>query len=155
MRWDRRLIVNNGLISGYGGLVSGVGITNNAQLAENGGNLTIAAGSAGMTNSGTIALQAGYQLRLSGSTLANAGTIDLNSATLAGSGLLNNTSGNVAGPGTITAAFQNAGGMRRESERLDQHQPFTNNGSIQLAGFGANLTGGSIANTRSIQPAYR
>ena len=59
-----------------------------------------------MTNAGTVALQLGYQLRLSGSTLTNTGTIDLNSSTLAGSGLLNSTSGTIAGPGTITAPFE-------------------------------------------------
>ena len=55
-------IVNNGLITGYGGLTSGVGITNNTQITQSGGNLAILAGAIGMTNLGTISLESGYQL---------------------------------------------------------------------------------------------
>ena len=145
-------IINNGLINGYGFLTSGVGITNNSQITQSGGNSTISAGTAGMINAGTIFLVSGYQLRLSGSTLTNSGAIDLNSSTIAGSGLLNNTAGNVVGPGTITAPFQNAGGMLTlPAGNTNITQPFVNTGTIQLADFAAELTGGSIANQGSIQ----
>lgn len=144
-------IVNNGLLSGYGALTSGVGITNSGQITVSGGNLTIVAGAAGMTNAGTVAMALGYQLRLSGSTLANTGTIDLNSSTLAGSGLLNNTSGTVAGPGTITAPFANSGSVISSQQgTIDITQAFVNSGGIQLAGLTAVVTGGAITNSGSI-----
>ncbi len=145
-------IVNNGLITGYGGLTSGVGITNNTQITQNGGNLAILAGAGGMTNNGTISLESGYQLGLSGCTLANQGTVKLNSAIVTGSGLLNNAGGNIEGPGTISVAFENAGGILSVPLGTTYiTQPFQNSGSIQLWGFTADLTGGSIANSGSIQ----
>ena len=113
-------IINDGLITGYGGLTGGVGVTNNAQIVQNAGNLTISAGTAGMANASTISLQSGYQLRLSGSTLANTGTIDLNSSTVASSGLLNNVFGNVVGPGNRRHAVPK---LRRRVDRAQrQHQ---------------------------------
>ena len=133
-------------------ITSGVGITNSGQITVSGGNLTIAAGTAGMTNAGTVALQLGYRLRLSGSTLTNTGTIDLNSSTLAGSGLLNSTSGTIAGPGTITAPFANSGGVISSQQgTINITQAFVNSGGIQLAGLTAVVTGGSIANSGSIE----
>ena len=145
-------IINNGLISGYGGLTSGVGITNNAQITQSGGNLTIFAGAAGMTNLGTISLESGYQLTLSGSALINLGTVNLNSSIVAGSGLLINAGGNVEGPGTISAAFENSVGMLSVPPGTTNiKQPFQNSGSIQLWGLTADLTGGSIANSGSIE----
>ena len=146
-------IVNNGLIIGYGGLSSGVGIINNAQITQSGGVLTISAGTSNMTNAGTIALVSGFQLRLTSGTLTNqGGTIDLNSSTLAGAGMLNNAGGNVAGPGTITASFQNSNGILSVPLGVTNiTQPFINAGSIQLSGFTADLSGGSIANTGSIE----
>ena len=47
-----------------------------------------------MTNLGTISLESGYQLTLSGSALTNLGTVNLNSSIVAGSGLLNDAGGN-------------------------------------------------------------
>ncbi len=144
-------IVNNGAINGYGALSSGVGITNNAQIGQYSGNLTISAGTGGMTNVGTISLQSGFQCRLSSGTLANLGTINLYSSTIAGTGLLDNTAGNIAGPGTIIAPFINPGGLvSLPYGTLNITQPFANAGSIQLS-VGTSLSGGSIANTGSIQ----
>ena len=144
-------IVNNGLITGYGGLASGVGIINNVQISPSGGILVISAGTAGMTNNGTITLASGSQLRLSGSTLTNLGTVNLNSSTVGGSGLLNNTSGNVLGPGTIIVPFQNAGLLIVPAGNTNITQPFVNTGTIELTDFAAGLTGGSIANAYQIQ----
>ena len=144
-------IVNNGLITGYGVLSSGVGITNNGQIAPSGGVLVIA-GASTASNLGTMSLASGYQLRLSGSTLANLGTLNLDSSTVAGSGLLNNSGGNIAGPGTITVPFVNSSGILSVPQgTMNITQPFQNSGSIQLSGFTADLTGGSIANSGSIQ----
>jgi autotransporter-associated beta strand protein len=145
-------IVNNGVITGYGNLTSGVGINNNSQITQSGGNLTISAGTSDLVNNGAISLQSGFQFRLSGSTFTNAGTVNLNSSTIAGSGLMNNSSGNVFGPGTITAPFWNSGGILSVPVGTTNIvQPFVNSSSIQLSGFTANLTGGSIANSGSIQ----
>ena len=145
-------IVNNGLISGYGALTSGVGIINNAQITQSGGVLTISAGTSSMTNAGTITMVSGYQLRLSSGTLYNQNTIDLNSSTLAGSGLLNNTTGEIVGPGTITAPFVNSGGVLSvPAGGTNITSAFVNSGAIQLDGFTAVLTGGSITNTNTIQ----
>ena len=144
-------IVNNGLITGYGALSSGVGIINNVQISPSGGILVISAGTAGMTNNGTITLASGSQLRLSGSTLTNLGTVNLNSSTVGGSGLLNNTSGNVSGPGTIIVPFQNAALLTVPAGNTNITQPFVNTGTIELTDFAAELTGGSIANSYQIQ----
>ncbi len=146
-------IVNNGLITGYGFLASGVGITNNAQITVSGGNLIISAGTASMANAGAISLVSGYQLRLTSGTLLNSGNIYLNSSTVAGSGLVDNTTGVVTGPGTITAPFQNFGELNLPDGPVNITQPFTNSGLIVLGGAGANMTGGSVANTGSIQGA--
>ena len=97
-------------------------------------------------------MQPGYQLRLSGSTLNNKGTLNLNSATIAGSGLLNNKSGNLSGPGTITSAFLNVKASSRcPWGPLSIMQDFTNSGVIQLSGFTADLDGGQFNNTGSIR----
>ncbi len=146
-------ILNNGLITGYGGLTSGVGITNNAQIIQSGGNLAISTAPSTMVNAGVISLVSGYQLRLTSGTLLNSGNINLNSSTIAGSGLVDNASGVVIGPGTITAPFQNSGELNIPAGPVNVTQPFTNSGLIVLGGAGANLTGGSIANTGSIQGA--
>ncbi len=104
-----------------------------------------------MTNNGTITLASGSQLRLSGSTLTNLGTVNLNSSTVGGSGLLNNTSGNVSGPGTIIVPFQNAALLTVPAGNTNITQPFVNTGTIELTDFAAELTGGSIANSYQIQ----
>ena len=97
-------------------------------------------------------MQPGYQLRLSGSTLNNKGTLNLNSATIAGSGLLNNKSGNLSGPGTITSAFLNSQGVVSVPVGTTEIvQDFTNSGVIQLSGFTADLDGGQITNSGSIR----
>ena len=145
-------IVNNNLITGYGVLTSGVGIVNNAQITMSGGNLTIA-GNSTASNFGTIALQSGYQLRLSGSTLNNFGYINLNSSVIAGSGLLNNTGGVVSGPGTITVPFANSAGgvLSVPAGATTLASPLVNSGQIQLAALNGVLTGGSIANPGVIE----
>jgi fibronectin-binding autotransporter adhesin len=141
------------VISGYGALTSGAGIINNSQIVQSGGILTISAGSVAAVNAGTITLTPGYALRLSSGTLSNqGGTIELNSSTLAGSGLLNVVSGSIVGPGTITAFLQISGGILSVPPGTTNiTQPFANTGSIQLSGFTADLAGGSIANSGSIQ----
>ena len=146
-------ILNNGLITGYGFLTSGVGITNNAEIIQSSGNLTISTGTSTMTNAEAISLVAGYQLRLTSGTLLNSGNIYLSSSTIAGSGLVDNTTGVVIGPGTITAPFLNSFELNLPGGPVNITQPFTNSGLIVLGGASANLTGGTIANTGSIQGA--
>jgi hypothetical protein len=129
-----------------------VGITNNirGQITVSGGSLTIA-GTSTTSNLGTISLQSGCQLQLSGSTLANAGSINLNSSTIAGSGLLNNTSGNVSGPGTILVPFANPGGsLSVPLGTTTVAATFSNSGAILIGGVGANLAGGPITNYGTI-----
>ena len=144
-------IVNNGIITGYGVLTSGVGITNNNQINVSGGALVIA-GTSTASNLATISLESRYLFSLGGSTLTNLGTVNLNPSMISGNGLLNNTGGNVEGPGTIGVAFQNSGGVLSVPVGATSiTQPCVNSGVIQLAGFTADLTGGSIANSGSIQ----
>jgi hypothetical protein len=146
-------IVNNGLISGYGALSSGVGIINNSQISPIGGILTISTGTSNMGNAGTITLVSGGPLHLTSGTLLNTGNIYLSSSTVGGSGLVDNTTGVVTGPGTITAPFQNSGEINLPAGATNITPPFTNSGLIVLGGAGASITGGSIANTGSIQGA--
>jgi hypothetical protein len=146
-------IVNNGLITGYGFLTSGAGITNNLEIAPIGGVLTISAGTGGMINNGTITLTPSYQLSLSGGTLTNLGNINLNSSTFAGSGLLNNTTGVVSGPGTIAIPFANllGGVLSVPAGATTLASPLVNAGQIQVAAVSGVLTGGSIANLDLIE----
>ena len=67
-------------------MTSGVGITNNAQIVQSGGNLTISTGTSTMISGGAISLVSGFQLRLTSGTLLNSGNIYLNLSTVAGSG---------------------------------------------------------------------
>ena len=120
-----------------------MGINNNAQIIQSGGNLTIVGGTAGATNNGTIMLAQGYQFVLSGSTLTNPQSINLNSGMVYGSGILNNASGNISGPGTISTPFQNSGGILSIPQGTTSIvQAFANYGSIQLNGVSADLSGG-------------
>jgi fibronectin-binding autotransporter adhesin len=144
-------IVNNGLISGYGALTSGAGITNNGQIMQSGGNLAISAGTAGAVNNGIISLAEGYQFLLSGSTLENTQSINLDSGMFSGTGTLNNSSGTVSGPGTISMPFLNSGTLSVPQGTTSITRPFTNAGVIQLIGFGASLSSGQIANLGEIQ----
>ena len=93
------------------------------------------------SNLGTISFATGYQLQLSGSTLANLGTINLDSSTIAGapsgSGLWINTGGNINGPGAITVPCVNYGGILSVPlGTTNIVQPFQNSGSIQLSRLG-------------------
>lgn len=143
-------VVNNGLISGTGIIGGTGGFTNNAQLTVSGGNLTLAKTGAN-ANAGNVAVPAGLQLRFTGGTLANTGTVDLAGGVVAGTATLsNNAGGAVSGRGTISAPFANAGTLRAVGGTMNVTGAFTNSGVIRLDD-GAGLAGGAITNTGRIQ----
>ncbi len=144
-------VVNNGLISGYGTIGGTGGFTNNAQLTVSGGNLTLAKAGANV-NAGNVAVPAGLQLRLTGGTLANTGTVDLAGGGVAGTATLsNNAGGAVTGRGTISAPLANAGGtLRAVGGTMTVTNAFANSGVIRLDDA-AGLAGGAITNTGRIQ----
>jgi fibronectin-binding autotransporter adhesin len=144
-------VVNNGLIAGTGTIGGTGGLTNNAQLTVSGGNLTLANAGAN-ANAGNVEVAAGLQLRLTGGTLANTGTVDLAGGGVAGTATLsNNAGGIVSGRGLISAPFTNAGGtLRAVGGTMNVTSAFTNSGVIRLDDA-AGLAGGAITNTGLIQ----
>jgi autotransporter-associated beta strand protein len=146
-------VMNNGLISGYGTIGGTGGFTNNAQLTVSGGNISLANVGAN-ANAGNVSVPAGLQLRLTGNTLANTGTIDLAGGIVAGTATLsNNAGGAVSGSGTISAPFANAGGtLRVVGGTMNVTSAFANSGEIFLGGGLATLGGaGAITNTGLIR----
>ncbi len=146
-------VVNGGLISGTGTIDGTGGFTNDGQFTLSGGNITLAKGGAN-SNAGNIEVPSGLQLRLTGGTLANTGTIDLEGGIVAGTATLNNSAGGIiSGHGTISSPFgNNAGSLVVESGTLNIPQAFANSGEIVLSGGAAALNGaGAISNTGVIR----
>jgi autotransporter-associated beta strand protein len=144
---------NGGLISGFGRLAGGGTFVNNAQVTVSGGNLTLAS-ALGTDNYGTIDIEAGRQLIVSGSTIGNAGAVNLNGSTVTGGlAFINLAGGTVAGHGTVASPFFNAGGLLMpDGGALSVAGGFPNSGEILLAGGAAALTGaGGIDNTGLIR----
>jgi fibronectin-binding autotransporter adhesin len=151
----------DGLIDGTGPLTNSGFLIGSGEIGGSGGftNTGLFAGSSGfeISNSGANAnygnLIVTNQLRLTGGSFSNGGTLDLGSGTVFGGATLTNTyGGTIVGRGTILNAFSNPGGVvLLESGTTNISQAFFNDGLIQLTGFSANLTGGTISNAGTIQ----
>ncbi|MDH3458035.1 MAG: PEP-CTERM sorting domain-containing protein, partial [Gemmatimonadota bacterium] len=151
----------DGLIDGTGPLSNSGFLIGSGEIGGSGGftNTGLLAGSSGfeISNSGANAnygnLIVSNQLRLTGGSFSNGGTLDLGSGTVFGGATLTNTfGGTIVGRGTILNAFSNPGGVvLLESGTTNISQAFFNDGLIQLTGFSANLTGGTISNAGTIQ----
>ncbi len=145
-------LVNNSSLSGFGTIGGSGGFTNHALWTLSGGNLNL--DNTGVNaNFGNLDLASGQQLRLNGGPLFNGGSINLNSGIITGTATLTNgAGGTLAGRGTIACPFNNAGGMvLLDSGTLNISQNFSSSGTIQLTSAAANLAGGAIANTGTIQ----
>ncbi len=142
--------INNTLLSGNG-FIATANVTNNSQLTQSGGDLTLSS-STSLTNAGTMTLAPGLQLQLTGATLANHGVIYLNSANINGSAQVNNFSDALlSGPGNINVAFTNAGTLL-VPDGITKVGSFTNTGVIELAANAATLASpGTITNSATIQ----
>jgi hypothetical protein len=146
-------LINNASLTGYGTISGSSGFTNNSLFSQGSGNLTL--GNTGVNeNYGSMSLAPGRIFTLdSGATLFNRGTLALNQVNLNGNGALENPYGGViSGPGTIGSYFNNSGGvMAVGSGTTNIIKPFGNSGLIQLTNFTANLTGGELTNSGTIQ----
>jgi hypothetical protein len=145
-------LANNASLSGGGTIAGSAGFVNNALVTVSGGNLTLANTGANVNNA-DIDLAAGLQLRLTGAALTNAGGLSLNTGVVAGTAqLVDGPGGSVTGRGSITSPFNNAGGeVLLDSGTLDIAQPFSNTGTIELTALAANLVGGTITSSGTIQ----
>lgn len=146
-------LVNNAYLSGYGTIAGSGGFTNYGFVTQSGGTLTLNNTGAN-ANYGNLDLVSGKLLSLgSGATLANQGTLNLNSAIITGAGTLNNTFGGIiSGKGTIASNFANNGGVLVvEGGTTNITKAFSNSGLIQLTNFSANLAGGTLTNSGTIQ----
>ncbi|HEV2971346.1 MAG TPA: autotransporter-associated beta strand repeat-containing protein [Pirellulales bacterium] len=135
--------------------LGGPGLDNEGTLTMAGGTLNLStSGGAANVNRGTFNLSATVPFNLNGATLTNAGALNLNGGTLSGaSGLLTNgAGGTISGPGTISSGFSNAGGgVVLSSGAMNISQPFSNTSLIEMNGIAANLAGGAITNSGTIQ----
>jgi hypothetical protein len=139
-------ILNNGTLFGYGTL-AGTGFTNNAVFTQSGGDFYLAT-TGSIVNSGAMNLAAGKQLVLSGTSLVNAGTINVAGAQVTGgNALVNSYAGVVTGPGMIAAPFTNNGSIVVLAGSLNVVQPWANAGSVQVIASGASLGGGAMVNS--------
>ncbi len=154
-------LINNGQIAGGGNIGGTGGFTNNGLLTQTigsggyttSGNLTIS-NTGTNTNAGTILMANGYVFTLSGSALSNTGTVNLNGGTVTGPATLTNAAGGVVqGSGLISTAFANNAGATLLLQAGTTHisNGFANAGTVLLNGVTANLTGGPITNTGTIQ----
>jgi hypothetical protein len=146
-------LTNNASLTGYGTIAGSGGFRNNAFFSQDGGNFTLSNTGAN-ENYGTMDLAQGRLFTLGdGATLTNRGTLNLNQAIFSGDGALENASGGViTGPGIISSSFTNAGGVLTvPSGTTSITQPFSNSGLIQLTSFTANLSGGDLTNSSTIQ----
>lgn len=144
-------IVNNAGLSGWGTIGGSGGFTNNDTFTQGAGAVLIS-NSGTNTNNGSMVLAAGQQLQIA-SNLTNAGSLALGSALVNGAGsLTNGAAGVMQGPGTVSVAtFVNAGTLLAPAGTTRVTPAFTNSGLIQVNDIAANLTGGTISNTGSIQ----
>jgi hypothetical protein len=146
-------LVNNAYLAGYGTIGGSGGFINNGFFTQNGGSLALNNTGANY-NYGNLDLAGGLLFTLgSGATLNNQGTLNLNGAVINGAGSLSNGyGGTIAGKGTIVSSFANAGGVLAVGAGTTNiTQPFSNSGLVQLTDFTANLAGGAMTNTGTIQ----
>ena len=147
---DANLSVSSGLSI----TLNGLGLDNEGTLTLSGGTLNLSSGAtAANVNRGTFNLSASFPFSLGGATLTNNGTLNLNAGLLSGPGtLVNGAGGTIAGTGTISAAFANsAGEIAVGPGNINITGAFSNAGGIQLSAINANLSGGAITNTGTIQ----
>ena len=145
-------LTNNNLLTGYGTIAGGVGFVNNGAWQITGGNLALTSPGANF-NAGELDLSLGSQLQLTGGSLGNSGSVNLNGGTVLGAnGLLNNADGIVSGRGIISAPFVNNGGLALfESGTLNVTRGFANNNLVALGSLGANLSGGALTNLGAVE----
>jgi fibronectin-binding autotransporter adhesin len=137
----------NGSLSGYGTVSGTATFSNYGLVTQNAGTLTFS-NTGTNYNYGNWNLLAGYQLQLSGSTLINTGTVNLDSGYVAGTGTLNNAlGGTITGPGAISTTFANGGVLALSGGTTSVSNAFTNSGQIQLSASSASLNGATITNT--------
>jgi len=140
-------LTNNGTLYVGGSTIGGSGgFVNNAQVTVSG--IATLKNTGANLNKGNMTLSSGNQFRLVGANLNNAGTLNLNNAIIDGSGALANSAGGlISGHGTINTTFDNSGGLLLvENGTTNAAAGFANTGTVQMAGYSANLTGGTINN---------
>jgi hypothetical protein len=150
--------VNYSTVSGFGTIGGAGTFANYGYLYNSGGALTFAE-AGGATNYGNFyvySVSAGSAIQIaSGMSLTNSGSMTLGPGVVISGpgGFTNSAGGTLGGAALITAPFYNGpGGLVTESSgALAITTPFTNAGSIYLAGVTASITGGAIANTGSIE----
>ena len=145
-------LVNNGHLSGFGAIAGSGDFINNALISQGSGHITLS--NTGVNNNyGNIDLASGYQFRINGTTLNNGGTVNLNGAIVSGSGTLNNSyGGTLTGRGTISSHFSNNGGvLALTGGTTNITHAFSNSGIIQLQDVTANLVGGNISNSGTLE----
>jgi len=170
--------INAAVLNDFGSQMSGFGtiggpLTNNGTLGLN-GTLSVAGL---LTNVGSVSVSTGSNLKpLAGMT--NTGTMTLSGGAIGGNNLSNSPGGTiiVSGPGSaISGSFANAGGLIHVQSTgavtlanfsggnisggqilienggsLNSTLPFANTGSITINGSAAQLGGGAITNTGTV-----
>ena len=144
-------LVNTGYMYGIGTIGGSGGFVNNGLYVPGSGATLNNSGS--NVNYGNLNLSSTGQWYLMGANFTNSGTLNLNSGLIAGTGSLDNSyGGSIVGQGTINTAFSNSGGVVVVEDGTTNIMPaFTNSGLIQLTSYTANLSGGTITNTGSIE----
>jgi hypothetical protein len=132
--------------------LNGAGLDNEGTLTMTGGTLVLSTAAVNV-NRGNFNLSNAAPFQFGAAPILNGGAFNLNGSLLSGSGgFTNGAGGTITGPGTISAPFSNTGGtMVVPDGALNVTNSFANSGYIQLGGFSADLTGGVIANTGTIQ----
>jgi|GEM_PF-2259742 len=155
-KFDADFIPGNGMENdGVATAVAGVNLTFHGAGLDNEGTLTasgtITLVGAANVNRGNLNVS---NLNITGATLANNGSLVLAGGTINGTSgtLINGIGGSVSGTGVISTTFNNNGGLVTVgSGTLNIMQPFTNGGTIQLTSLTANLIGGAISNSGTIE----
>lgn len=146
------LFLNTGTVSGSGSIEMTGQFTNNGLLRAEDGTLYLQ-GTAGISNTGTVELQAGARLDMA-STWSNAGLVQMNGGILAGGALTNTATGLLAGRGMVEAALTNQGQLTVSGGSLVLGSMLGNSGIVHLAGAGTQLAGsGLFTNTGTVQGA--
>ncbi len=167
-------LTNNGTVTFNSPFAVGATLTNNATLNigtgqsitangpfNNNGTINNATGGTVAINSPALAFNRG-NFNLSGTLtlsadqgLANVGSLTLNGGLVNGPsafGLDNDFGGTITGTGTIAAAFSNSNGaIVIGPGTINITNNFANSGAIQLAAINADLSGGFIMSTGTIQ----
>jgi len=141
-------IVNREVLSGWGRIAGGGGLTNTGLIAVTGGDLDLS-NTGYVHNTGTWAMLAGRSLTLSGGLFFNEGAMSLAGGTIAASGngrLVNRPLATLTGHGEISAPFSNAGRLVVDGGTLNISQSFTSSGEVLLSTSASTLSGGPLTN---------